>query len=702
MTKLRIYELAKEVGLSSKELIKELNEEFGLDINSHMEVIEGENLELIRDYYHEINDENKPKENKEVVEEVEEDIFDEYDDQLDAQIKKDAKRNRRKEKKKQRNQNIQAEESKKEVEESPDKIYVEEGVTVKELADLLGKPVSQIITELMKMGLMLNMNQALTIDQAIELGMAFDIEVEEKQSESNDEDDISKLDFEDKEEDLVERAPIITVMGHVDHGKTSLLDRIRNSRVASGEAGGITQHIGASTVYVNDKKIVFLDTPGHEAFTQMRLRGANTTDIVILVVAGDDGVMPQTIEAINHAKAAGNPIVVAINKMDKYEANPDRVKTELAEHGLMPEDWGGDTVMIPLSAHTGEGVDELLEMVQMIAELKELKANPNRPAVATVIEAQLDKGRGPVANILVEKGTLSQGDFIVSGHSYGKVRAMFDSSQKQVKKARPSTPVQVLGLSHVPEAGDKVYVVKDEKTARKYAEKVAQQEKEDFVKRTSQVNLDQLYEKISDGDLKEINILVKTDVKGTIDAVTSSLQKLSNEEVKINIVHGAVGGINESDVMLASASNAIIIGFNVRPNQGAKSQAAENGIEIRTYRVIYEAIEDLEKAIKGMLSPKYVEQVIGTAEVRDVFKIPRVGNIAGVYVTNGQMKRDAGVRLIRDNIVVYEGKLSSLKRFKDDVRELNQGYEGGLGIENYNDIKVGDVIEAYVDKEVER
>lgn len=702
MTKLRIYELAKEVGLSSKELIKELNEEFGLDINSHMEVIEGENLELIRDYYHEINDENKPKETKEVVEEVEEDIFDEYDDQLDAQIKKDAKRNRKKEKKKQRNQNAQAEETKKEVLESPDKIYVEEGVTVKELADLLGKPVSQIITELMKMGLMLNMNQALTIDQAIELGMAFDIEVEEKQAESNDEDDISKLDFEDKEEDLVERAPIITVMGHVDHGKTSLLDRIRNSRVASGEAGGITQHIGASTVYVNDKKIVFLDTPGHEAFTQMRLRGANTTDIVILVVAGDDGVMPQTIEAINHAKAAGNPIVVAINKMDKYEANPDRVKTELAEHGLMPEDWGGDTVMIPVSAHTGEGVDELLEMVQMIAELKELKANPNRPAVATVIEAQLDKGRGPVANILVEKGTLSQGDFIVSGHSYGKVRAMFDSSQKQVKKAKPSTPVQVLGLSDVPEAGDKVYVVKDEKTARKYAEKVAQQEKEDFVKRTSQVNLDQLYEKISDGDLKEINILVKTDVKGTIDAVTSSLQKLSNEEVKINIVHGAVGGINESDVMLASASNAIIIGFNVRPNQGAKSQAAENGIEIRTYRVIYEAIEDLEKAIKGMLSPKYVEQVIGTAEVRDVFKIPRVGNIAGVYVTNGQMKRDAGVRLIRDNIVVYEGKLSSLKRFKDDVRELNQGYEGGLGIENYNDIKVGDVIEAYVDKEVER
>lgn len=701
MTKLRIYELAKEVGLSSKELIKELNDEFGLDINSHMEVIEGENLELIRDYYHEINDENKPKETK-VEETVEEDIFDEYDDQLDAQIKKDAKRNRRKEKKKKRNQNAQNVEVKEKPEESPNKIYVEEGVTVKELADLLGKPVSQIITELMKMGLMLNMNQALTIDQAIELGMAFDIEVEEKKSEINDEDDISNLDFEDKEEDLVERAPIITVMGHVDHGKTSLLDKIRNSRVASGEAGGITQHIGASTVYVNGKKIVFLDTPGHEAFTQMRLRGANTTDIVILVVAGDDGVMPQTIEAINHAKAAGNPIVVAINKMDKYEANPDRVKTELAEHGLMPEDWGGDTVMIPVSAHTGEGIDELLEMVQMIAELKELKANPNRPAVATVIEAQLDKGRGPVANILVEKGTLQQGDFIVSGHSFGKVRAMFDSSQKQVKKARPSTPVQVLGLSDVPEAGDKVYVVKDDKTARKYAEKVAQQEKEDFVKRTSQVNLDQLYEKISDGDLKEINILVKTDVKGTIDAVTSSLQKLSNEEVKINIVHGAVGGINESDVMLASASNAIIIGFNVRPNQGAKSQAEENGIEIRTYRVIYEAIEDIEKAIKGMLSPKYEEQVIGTAEIRDVFKIPRVGNIAGVYVTNGQMKRDAGVRLIRDNIVVYEGKLSSLKRFKDDVRELNQGYEGGLGIENYNDIKVGDIIEAFVEKEVER
>lgn len=488
----------------------------------------------------------------------------------------------------------------------------------------------------------------------------------------------------------------------VDHGKTSLLDKMRHSRVTSTEAGGITQHIGASSIYVDGKKIVFLDTPGHEAFTQMRLRGANATDIAILVVAADDGVMPQTIEAINHAKAAGVPIIVAINKMDKYEANPDKVKSELAEQGLTPEDWGGKTIMIPVSAHTGEGIDELLEMILMVAEIEELKANPNRPAVGIVIEAQLDKGRGPVATVLINKGTLNKGDFVVSGRSSGKVRAMFDSNQKEVKKAKPSTAVLILGLSDVPEAGDKIYAIEDEKLGKKFADRAAQKEKDEFIKRTSKVNLDQLFNKISDGEVKDLNIIVKTDVKGTIEAVSTSLTKLSNEEVKVNVIHGAVGGINESDVMLASASDAIIIGFNVRPNQGAKSQAEAQDIEIRTYRVIYEAIEDIKKAINGMLAPKFVEQVIGTAEVREVFRVPNVGNIAGIYVTNGQMQRNAKIRLLRNDVVIHEGEITSLKRYKDDVKELNQGYEGGLGIQNYNDIKVGDTLEAFIDKEVER
>lgn len=555
----------------------------------------------------------------------------------------------------------------------------------------------------MKMGIMSNMNQEIEIEKAIEIGMIFDIEVEEKLLvEENDANDISSIDFEDKEEDLELRAPVVTVMGHVDHGKTSLLDKMRHSRVTSTEAGGITQHIGASSIYVDGKKIVFLDTPGHEAFTQMRLRGANATDIAILVVAADDGVMPQTIEAINHAKAAGVPIIVAINKMDKYEANPDKVKSELAEQGLTPEDWGGKTIMIPVSAHTGEGIDELLEMILMVAEIEELKANPNRPAVGIVIEAQLDKGRGPVATVLINKGTLNKGDFVVSGRSSGKVRAMFDSNQKEVKKAKPSTAVLILGLSDVPEAGDKIYAIEDEKLGKKFADRAAQKEKDEFIKRTSKVNLDQLFNKISDGEVKDLNIIVKTDVKGTIEAVSTSLTKLSNEEVKVNVIHGAVGGINESDVMLASASDAIIIGFNVRPNQGAKSQAEAQDIEIRTYRVIYEAIEDIKKAINGMLAPKFVEQVIGTAEVREVFRVPNVGNIAGIYVTNGQMQRNAKIRLLRNDVVIHEGEITSLKRYKDDVKELNQGYEGGLGIQNYNDIKVGDTLEAFIDKEVER
>ncbi|MFM1534036.1 translation initiation factor IF-2 [Helcococcus ovis] len=700
MSKTRVYELAKELKLSSKGLIKILDEEFGLEVSSHMSVLEDENLELIKEYFAELEEEksNKNKKKKEIIEKEEIKDYEEYNDEYE-------KIDRKKKKKQKKDKKLQVEfkEDVKQEQAESKIVYIEEGITIKEFAEKLNKPVTVIITELMKMGIMSNMNQEIEIEKAIEIGMIFDIEVEEKLLvEENDANDISSIDFEDKEEDLELRAPVVTVMGHVDHGKTSLLDKMRHSRVTSTEAGGITQHIGASSIYVDGKKIVFLDTPGHEAFTQMRLRGANATDIAILVVAADDGVMPQTIEAINHAKAAGVPIIVAINKMDKYEANPDKVKSELAEQGLTPEDWGGKTIMIPVSAHTGEGIDELLEMILMVAEIEELKANPNRPAVGIVIEAQLDKGRGPVATVLINKGTLNKGDFVVSGRSSGKVRAMFDSNQKEVKKAKPSTAVLILGLSDVPEAGDKIYAIEDEKLGKKFADRAAQKEKDEFIKRTSKVNLDQLFNKISDGEVKDLNIIVKTDVKGTIEAVSTSLTKLSNEEVKVNVIHGAVGGINESDVMLASASDAIIIGFNVRPNQGAKSQAEAQDIEIRTYRVIYEAIEDIKKAINGMLAPKFVEQVIGTAEVREVFRVPNVGNIAGIYVTNGQMQRNAKIRLLRNDVVIHEGEITSLKRYKDDVKELNQGYEGGLGIQNYNDIKVGDTLEAFIDKEVER
>ena len=556
--------------------------------------------------------------------------------------------------------------------------------------------------KLMELGIMANQNQEIDFDTASLVAGEFDVIVEQDEVEDFDDDDVFNLDFEDKKEDLKERPPVITVMGHVDHGKTSILDRIRNSRVAGREAGGITQHIGAYTIRVNDKKIVFLDTPGHEAFTAMRSRGAQVTDVSILVVAADDGVMPQTIEAINHSKAAGVPIIVAINKIDKENANIERVKTELAENGLVPEDWGGDTVLVPVSARTGEGIDDLLEMILMVAEMEELKANPNRLAVGTVIEAQLDKGRGPTATILVQKGTLKHSDMVFSGQASGRIRAMFNDQGKQVKKAGPSTPVLILGLNEVPEAGDMIYAVKDEKEARNYAQKIKDHNREEQIKSSSTMNLDELFGKISDGETKDLNIIIKTDVKGTIDAIKQSLIKLSNEEVKVNIIHGAVGGITESDVNLASASSAIIIGFNVRPTQVAMDMAKNESIEIRTYRVIYDAIEDVKNAITGMLKPQYQEEVLGRATVRDTFKVPGVGTVAGVYVNTGKVTRNATVRLLRDEILIFEGPVSSLKRYKDDVKELTQGYEGGMGLENYNDIKPGDVLEAYVLNEVQR
>lgn len=586
--------------------------------------------------------------------------------------------------------------------ENVGEIKIPESITVKDFSESLGINSSQVISKLIALGIMAGLNQEIDFDCASLIAEEFGKTVILETPEITEENEILSLDYEDKKEDLVTRPPVVTVMGHVDHGKTSLLDYIRKSKVTSQEAGGITQHIGAYTVNINNSKIVFLDTPGHEAFTAMRSRGAKVTDISILVVAADDGVMPQTIEAINHSKDAGVPIIVAINKIDKEGANPERVKTELADNGLLPEDWGGDVITIPVSAKTGEGIDELLEMVLMVAEVEELKANPNRMAIGTVIEAQLDKGRGPVATILVQKGTLNSGDIVISGTSTGRIRAMFDDKGKKIKKATPSTPAVILGLSEVPEAGSFIYAVKDEKIARGYAQRILNVQKENMIASGNKVSLDDLFDKIQDGNLKEIKIIIKTDVRGTVDAVKNSLEKLSNEEVKVNIIHGAVGGINESDVMLAAASNAIIIGFNVRPSQGAIDLSRHENVDIRTYRVIYDAIEDIKLAVKGMLAPTFVEEVIGRAEVRATFKVPGIGTVAGVYVLNGKVTRNAKVRLLRDGIILHEGEISSLKRFKDDAKELLTGYEGGLGIANYNDLKETDIIEAYIDKEVER
>ncbi len=574
-----------------------------------------------------------------------------------------------------------------------------ETIVVKELADLLDKGASQIISKLITLGIMANQNQSISYDYASLVAKEFGIDLMLKEDIVS-EDDPFGLDFEDNETDLVSRPPVVTVMGHVDHGKTSLLDAIRNTNVTKREAGGITQHIGAYTVSIDNKKIVFLDTPGHEAFTAMRSRGAMVTDIAVLVVAADDGVMPQTVEAINHAKAAGVPIIVAINKMDKPEANIDRVRQELMEYDLVAEEWGGNTINVGVSAKKGQGIDELLEMILMVAEMEELKANPNRYAVGTIIEAQLDKGRGPVATVLIQKGTLKAGDMVVSGTTSGRVRAMFDDKAKKINKARPSTPVVVLGLSDVPEAGDLIFAVKDEKTARGIADAQKNKEREDMIQTTQKVSLEDLFNKIQEGNLKDLNIVIKTDVRGTIDAVKQSFEKLSNDEVRVNIIHGAVGGITESDVMLASASNAVIIGFNVRPTQVAIDMSKSENVDMRTYRVIYDAINDIKAAIDGMLEPEYKEEILGRAEVRQVFKVPNIGSVAGVYVKSGVIQRNEKVRLIRNDVVLYEGAVSSLKRFKDDARELQTNFEGGIGLENYNDIKVGDEIEAFAMKEI--
>ncbi|HBT49377.1 MAG TPA: translation initiation factor IF-2 [Caldanaerobacter subterraneus] len=701
MSKTRVYELAKELNISSKDLLSKLSD-LDIKVKNHMSTLEDEEVELIKDLLTE-----KPKEKQKdqriheqeaqdkEEKEIEEDSF--YEDREEKRaykksFKKGGKKNRKFQKK------FVSEESAKEDEIKI--ITIPEFLTVKELAEKMKVNPTEIIKKLIAQGIMVTVNQQIDFETASKIAEEYGFLVDKEKIK----DELEALfeDTPDREEDLKPRPPIVTVMGHVDHGKTSLLDAIRKTNVTIKEIGGITQHIGASVVEINDKKVVFLDTPGHEAFTAMRARGASVTDIVVLVVAADDGVMPQTIEAINHVKAANVPLIVAINKIDLPTANPDRVKTELSELGLVPEEWGGNTICVPVSAKKNIGIDDLLEMILLVAEMEDLKANPNKPARGTVIEAKLEKGKGPVATVIVQNGTLQVGDAVIAGTTYGKVRAMFDDKGRKIKKAGPSMPVEILGFSEVPEAGDKFVVVENEKKARELAEKRREVQRELELKKKQKVSLEDLFRQIQEGTVKELNVIIKADVQGSVEALRKSLEELSNEEVRIRVIHGAVGAITETDVMLASASNAIIIGFNVRPETNAKALAEKEKVEIKLYRIIYDAIEDVKAAMKGMLEPKYKEVELGRAEVRAVFKIPGVGNVAGCYVLNGKITRNADVRIVRDGIVIYEGKIASLKRFKDDVREVQQGFECGIGIEKFNDIKEGDIIEAYTMEEIPR
>jgi len=581
-------------------------------------------------------------------------------------------------------------------------VITTEMISVKDLSEKIGKPVAEIIKKLFMLGIMATINQEIDFDTCELIASEYNIELEQKLSKSFEEVLSDSADEVDSPDQLVERPPVVTIMGHVDHGKTSLLDALRNSSVTEGEAGGITQHIGAYTVVCHDRKITFIDTPGHEAFTSMRARGAQVTDVVILVVAADDGIMPQTVEAINHAKAANVPIVVAINKMDRPEADPERVKQQLTEYGLVTEEWGGDTICVPVSAKKQTNLDTLLEMVLLQADVLELKANPKRLAKGTIIEAKLDKGRGPIATVLVQNGTLKKGDTIVAGMAYGRVRAMMDDRGRIVTEAGPSTAVEVLGFNEVPDAGDVLNVAEADKLSRQVVEERRDKLKAAQVKNLSKVSLDDLFNQMAEGELKDLNIIIKADVQGSVEAVRQALEKLSNDEVRVKCIHGAVGAITGSDIMFASASNAIVIGFNVRPDSTARTTAERENVDIRTYRVIYNAIEDVQNAMKGMFKPVYQEVELGRISVRNTFRVSGVGTIAGAYVQDGKVTRSAQVRVVRDGIVIHEGKIASLKRFKDDAKEVASGYECGIGLENFNDIQEGDIIEAFVMEEVKR
>ncbi len=580
------------------------------------------------------------------------------------------------------------------------KVLIPDEINVGELALRLKKTAADVVKQLMKLGVMANVSQNVDFDTASLVAEDFGAKVEREVIVTIEERLID--DSTDDEKNLQPRPPVVVVMGHVDHGKTSLLDAIRNANVTEGEAGGITQHIGAYQVQLDQRLITFLDTPGHAAFTSMRARGAQVTDVAILVVAADDGVMPQTVEAINHAKAANVPILVAVNKIDKEGANPDRVLQQLTEYELVPEQWGGDTIVCNISAKQKIGIENLLEMVLLTADVQELRANPDRRAKGTVVEAKLDKGRGPVATVLIQNGTLNAGDIVIAGKTVGRVRAMTDDKGRRLEKAGPAMPVEIIGLSEVPDAGDLFYAVEDERMARELAEQRKTEEKDERAKLQQKVTLENLFSHIKEGEIKDFNIIVKADVQGSAEAVTASLRKLSNEEVRVQVIHSGVGGVNESDVMLAAASGAIIVGFNVRPEPAAADSAARQDVEIRTYRIIYDCIEEIESAMKGMLAPKFQEAVIGHAEVRQTFKASGVGTIAGCYVTDGKIQRAAQVRIVRDSIVIHEGVLSTLRRFKDDVREVASGYECGVSFEKFNDIKEGDILEVFIMEEIKR
>ncbi|KJS87101.1 MAG: translation initiation factor IF-2 [Peptococcaceae bacterium BICA1-8] len=745
MVNKRIHELAKDMGISSKDLLDKLIN-LGLPVKNHMSTIPSYEVKRIQNMVLNLDGKQQEEKTKSVngpdntiidnkQKKVEKpnneqnkrpqaitstntteetgkssDKFEEYHINTPKTTKKAPKTtkgndnttnkpfSKNKPKGKYKNKFRNLKDNTKDLIEVKRNVIIEGSLTVQDLAHQLGKKATEVIKKLMLMGIMATINQELDIDTVTIIARDFGATVEVKTSKE----EVLLAESEDKNEDLELRPPIVTIMGHVDHGKTSLLDKIREANVIATEAGGITQHIGAYQVEIRGEKITFLDTPGHEAFTAMRARGAQVTDIAILVVAADDGVMPQTIEAIHHAKAAKVPIIIAINKIDKPNSNPDKVKQELTEYGLVAEEWGGETIMVPVSAITGSGIDNLLEMILLVAEIAELKANPNRHAKGNVIEAKLDKGRGPVATLLIQTGTLNVGDFLIVGSTQGRVRAMFDHKGKKLKTAGPSAPVEILGMSEVPSAGDDFIVVDDEKLAKQVAEKRHQEKHQEEITKRTKVSLDDLFSQIQQGEVKDLNIILKADVQGSIEAIRQSLDKLSNEEVRVNIIHSAVGGIKETDVMLATASNAIIIGFNVRPDTNAKKVSEKEDIDIRTYRVIYDAIEDVKAALSGLLAPEIKEVDLGQAEIRATFKVPKIGTIAGCYVTEGKIIRSAKIRIVRDGVVIHDGELASLKRFKDDIKEAAAGYECGIGVERFNDLKEGDILEAYTFEEIKR
>jgi translation initiation factor IF-2 len=695
MSKVRVYELARELDLESKILVDFLIE-LGADVRNHMSTIDEEIADMVREHYSpeddvvdlpvkKIDDDDTPRQRKVKRRSGDEEV------EKNFRAKK-GKKDRRHKPRGRRDYGSQQSQVEKKV------LTLPESVTVKDLAEKLSISGTELIKRLMRLGVMASLTQSIEYEIAEIICGELNVEVKPEQDLA----DQVFAEVVDDPENLETRPPVVTIMGHVDHGKTTLLDSIRKTKVVATEAGGITQHIGAYQVTYKGKEITFLDTPGHEAFTAMRSRGAKVTDIAILVVAANDGVMPQTVEAINHAKAAGVPIIVAINKIDLAAANPDRVKQELTEHGLVVEEWGGSTITVPVSALKGEGIDELLEMILLVAEMEELKANPNRPARGTVIEAQLDKGRGPVATVLISNGTLRVGDSFVVGHHSGRVRAMISDTGENIKEAGPSTPVEVLGISEVPAAGDQLVVVESEQVAREVAAIRQAKLREQKMAKTSRVSLEDLYERIREGDVKELNLIIKADVQGSAEAIRASLEKLSTDEVRVKVIHQAVGAVSESDVHLAATADAVIIGFNVRPEPNARKEAEREGVDIRLYRVIYDLLDDVKAAMSGLLEPEFKEVVLGRAEVRQTFRVPNLGTVAGCYVQEGKITRNAEARVLRDNVIVHEGKISSLRRFKDDVREVAHGYECGIGLEKFNDIKDGDVIEAFYMEKIQR